>query len=118
MPTARAFAANSATSPLSAASIPRRDVGPTDVEFEILFCGVCHSDLHAARNGWAAWPTVYPCVPGHEIVGRVITSSNGRLHDEGGGPSEFRWGGSSHSSAGVLPPPEFAGVPTPPSSSA
>lgn len=71
MPTARAFAANSATTPLAAASIPRRDVGPEDVEFDILYCGVCHSDLHAARNQWAAWPTVYPCVPGHEIVGRV-----------------------------------------------
>ena len=41
------------------------------MEIEILFCGVCHSDLHTARNEWAAWPTVYPCVPGHEIVGRV-----------------------------------------------
>jgi alcohol dehydrogenase (NADP+) len=71
MPTARAFAANSATTPLAAASIPRREVGPNDVEFDILFCGVCHSDLHTARNEWAAWPTIYPCVPGHEIVGRV-----------------------------------------------
>jgi uncharacterized zinc-type alcohol dehydrogenase-like protein len=41
------------------------------VEFDILFCGVCHSDLHTARNEWSVWPTVYPCVPGHEIVGRV-----------------------------------------------
>jgi uncharacterized zinc-type alcohol dehydrogenase-like protein len=41
------------------------------VELEILFCGVCHSDLHTVRNEWEAWPTVYPCVPGHEIVGRV-----------------------------------------------
>jgi len=71
MPTARAYAANSATTPLAAATIPRRDVGPSDVEFDILYCGVCHSDLHAARNQWDAWPTVYPCVPGHEIVGRV-----------------------------------------------
>jgi uncharacterized zinc-type alcohol dehydrogenase-like protein len=68
---ARAFAASNPTSPLAAASIPRRDVGPQDVEIEILFCGVCHSDLHTARNEWAVWPTVYPCVPGHEIVGRV-----------------------------------------------
>ncbi|HVT88877.1 MAG TPA: NAD(P)-dependent alcohol dehydrogenase [Tepidisphaeraceae bacterium] len=71
MSTARAFAANSSTSPLAAASIPRRDVGPEDVEFDILYCGVCHSDLHTARNEWAVWPTVYPCVPGHEIVGKV-----------------------------------------------
>src|SRR5690349_19573547 len=71
MPAARAFAANDAKSPLAAASIPRREVGANDVEFEILYCGVCHSDLHTARNEWSAWPTVYPCVPGHEIVGRV-----------------------------------------------
>ena len=72
MATARAFAANSPKSPLAAASIPRRDVGPNDVEFDIQFCGVCHSDLHTVRNEWAIWPTVYPCVPGHEIVGRVV----------------------------------------------
>ena len=71
MPTAKAFAANSAKAPLAAASIPRREAGPNDVEFEILFCGVCHSDLHTARNEWAIWPTAYPCVPGHEIVGKV-----------------------------------------------
>lgn len=73
MPTAptKAIVASSAKTPLAPGSIPRRDVGPTDVEFDILFCGVCHSDLHTARNEWAAWPTVYPCVPGHEIVGRV-----------------------------------------------
>jgi uncharacterized zinc-type alcohol dehydrogenase-like protein len=71
MPTARAFAANGATTPLEAATIPRREPGPTDVEFDILYCGVCHSDLHTARNEWKEWPTVYPCVPGHEIVGKV-----------------------------------------------
>lgn len=72
MPTARAFAAQSATSALEAASIPRREVGPSDVEIEILYCGVCHSDLHTARNEWKdVWPTIYPCVPGHEIVGKV-----------------------------------------------
>src|SRR6478672_2200735 len=71
MATARAFAANSASTPLAAANIPRREPGANDVEFDILYCGVCHSDLHAARNQWDIWPTVYPCVPGHEIVGRV-----------------------------------------------
>ncbi len=71
MTTARAIAANGPASPLEPASIPRREVGPSDVEFDILYCGVCHSDLHTARNEWEAWPTVYPCVPGHEIVGRV-----------------------------------------------
>jgi alcohol dehydrogenase (NADP+) len=70
--TAKAFAAQSPTSPLAAASIPRRKPLPNDVEIEILFCGVCHSDLHAARNEWVDFmPSVYPCVPGHEIVGRV-----------------------------------------------
>src|SRR5438128_1036468 len=64
-----AYAARSATSPLAPISIPRREPGPTDVEIEILFCGVCHSDLHTVRDEWDG--TTYPCVPGHEIVGRV-----------------------------------------------
>jgi uncharacterized zinc-type alcohol dehydrogenase-like protein len=52
--------------------IPRRDPNDHDVQIEILFCGVCHSDLHQVRNEWSnVMPTVYPCVPGHEIVGRV-----------------------------------------------
>jgi len=71
--TAKAFAAQSSTSPLAAASIPRRKPLPNDVEIQILFCGVCHSDLHQTRNEWVDFvPTVYPCVPGHEIVGRVV----------------------------------------------
>jgi len=69
---ARAFAARSATSPLAASTIPRRAPGPKDVQVDILYCGVCHSDLHTVRNEWEGFmPTVYPCVPGHEIVGRV-----------------------------------------------
>src|SRR5262249_21114079 len=69
---ARSFAAHSATSPLGAHSIARREPLPSDVQLEILFCGVCHSDLHQARNEWKeVMPTVYPCVPRHEIVGRV-----------------------------------------------
>ncbi|MCC6678058.1 MAG: NAD(P)-dependent alcohol dehydrogenase [Phycisphaerales bacterium] len=64
-----AFAAQSATSPLAAMSIDRRDPGPRDVQMEILFCGVCHSDLHTARGEWPG--IVFPVVPGHEIVGRV-----------------------------------------------
>ncbi len=71
MTTTRAFSATAPKARLAAGSIERRDVGANDVEIDILFCGVCHSDLHTARNEWAAWPTVYPCVPGHEIVGRV-----------------------------------------------
>jgi alcohol dehydrogenase (NADP+) len=69
---AKAFSAASSTSPLSRTSIPRRDLTDNDVQFEILFCGVCHSDLHLVRNEWKeVVPAIYPCVPGHEIVGRV-----------------------------------------------
>src|SRR5947209_13641085 len=65
----RAYAAQSASSRLAPFTIPRRAPGATDVAIEILYCGVCHSDLHTARGEWAG--TLYPCVPGHEIVGRV-----------------------------------------------
>jgi len=68
---AEAYAAASASSPLAPTMIPRRDPGEHDVQIKILFCGICHSDLHQVRNEWSAMPTVYPCVPGHEIVGRV-----------------------------------------------
>src|SRR3954451_3844072 len=66
-----AYASDSAKSPLAPTMIPRRDPGEHNVQIEILFCGICHSDLHQVRNEWSAIPTVYPCVPGHEIVGRV-----------------------------------------------
>ena len=69
---ARAYAATSATSPLAATTIPRRIPTDHDVQIDILFCGICHSDLHYVRDEWHDFmPTVYPCVPGHEIVGRV-----------------------------------------------
>jgi uncharacterized zinc-type alcohol dehydrogenase-like protein len=69
---AKAYSAASATSALAHSSIPRRDPEATDIQIEILFCGICHSDLHAVRNEWSEFmPTVYPIVPGHEIVGRV-----------------------------------------------
>jgi uncharacterized zinc-type alcohol dehydrogenase-like protein len=68
----KAYSAGSVTSPLAATTISRRDPTEHDVQIEILFCGVCHSDLHQVRNEWSdVMPTVYPCVPGHEIVGRV-----------------------------------------------
>lgn len=67
--TSRAFAATTAVAPLAPFSLTRREPLPGDVEIDILFCGVCHSDLHIARNEWKS--TVYPLVPGHEIVGRV-----------------------------------------------
>ena len=69
---ARAYAAASKTSPLAASTISRREPTERDVQIEILFCGVCHSDLHAVRDEWNEFmPTVYPIVAGHEIVGRV-----------------------------------------------
>jgi uncharacterized zinc-type alcohol dehydrogenase-like protein len=69
---AKAYSAASATSKLASDSIPRREPTDKDVQIEILFCGICHSDLHQVRNEWSGvMPTVYPCVPGHEIVGRV-----------------------------------------------
>ena len=69
---AKAYAAASATSGLAHTQIKRRDPTPHDVQIEILFCGICHSDLHTVRNEWSSiMPTVYPIVPGHEIVGRV-----------------------------------------------
>ena len=69
---AKAYSAVSETSPLASTIIPRRDPTERDVQIEILFCGICHSDLHSVRNEWSEFmPTVYPIVPGHEIVGRV-----------------------------------------------
>lgn len=65
-----AWAAADATSPLAPITIQRREVGPSDVRIAIEFCGICHSDLHTARNEWHG--TRYPCVPGHEIVGHVL----------------------------------------------
>jgi uncharacterized zinc-type alcohol dehydrogenase-like protein len=67
---ARAYSAATASSPLLPTTIARRDVGDRDVQIEILFCGICHSDLHMVRNEWGGG-TQYPIVPGHEIVGRV-----------------------------------------------
>src|SRR6185295_6967315 len=69
MPKAAAYAAQSATTPLAPFSITRRDPLPNDVEIDITHCGVCHSDLHMVRDEWAM--AQYPCVPGHEILGRV-----------------------------------------------
>ena len=69
---AKAYSVASATSPFASTTIARRDPTEKDVQIEILFCGICHSDLHQARNEWSGMmPTIYPCVPGHEIVGRV-----------------------------------------------
>lgn len=75
---AKAYSAASATSRLASAMIQRRDLTEHDVQIEILFCGICHSDLHSVRNEWSEFmPTVYPIVPGHEIVGRVTKVGSG-----------------------------------------
>jgi len=66
----KGYATHAADEPLKPFSFERRDPTPRDVQIEILFCGICHSDLHIARNEWGG--TIYPCVPGHEIVGRVV----------------------------------------------
>ena len=68
----KAYAATSGEAPLAPFAFNRRMPGPRDVQIEIMFCGVCHSDLHTARGEWPG--TVYPVVPGHEIVGRVVAT--------------------------------------------
>lgn len=71
----KAYAAYTATTPLAPFDFTRRSVGANDVHIEILYCGVCHSDLHQARNEWGGG-SIYPMVPGHEIVGKVIAVGN------------------------------------------
>lgn len=70
----QAYAAQSATSPLGPWNFQRREVGPHDVQIEILYCGVCHSDIHQVRDEWGG--SVYPMVPGHEIVGRIVKTGD------------------------------------------
>jgi len=69
MTAVNAYAAQNATTPLAPFNFERREVGPKDVQIEILYCGVCHSDIHQVRNEWGG--SIYPMVPGHEIVGRI-----------------------------------------------
>src|ERR671912_720106 len=71
----RAYGAHAADQPLEPIAIERRAPGPNDVEIDIAYCGVCHSDLHTVKSEWAG--TRYPCVPGHEIVGHVSAVGNG-----------------------------------------
>ena len=75
MPQSKGYAAQDPKSPLVPFDFSRREPGPTEIVIEILFCGVCHSDLHMARNEWGN--AVYPMVPGHEIVGRVTAAGSG-----------------------------------------
>ncbi|HWZ03731.1 MAG TPA: NAD(P)-dependent alcohol dehydrogenase [Mucilaginibacter sp.] len=70
MITTKAYAAQDEKTPLAPWTFERREVGPHDVQFDILYCGVCHSDLHQIKNDW--FPGIFPMVPGHEIVGRIV----------------------------------------------
>ena len=72
MPSSKGYATQNAQSPLAPFDFNRREPGATEISIEILFCGVCHSDLHMARNEWGQ--SIYPLVPGHEIVGRVTAA--------------------------------------------
>jgi uncharacterized zinc-type alcohol dehydrogenase-like protein len=74
MPTTKGYATQNAQSPLAPFNFSRREPGPTEIAVEILYCGVCHSDLHMVRNEWGG--SIYPLVPGHEIVGRVTAVGN------------------------------------------
>lgn len=74
MNTVKAYGNQSATAPLGALTIERRALNPDDVSIEILYCGVCHSDIHTARSEWG--PAKYPVVPGHEIIGKVTAVGN------------------------------------------
>jgi uncharacterized zinc-type alcohol dehydrogenase-like protein len=69
--TVKAFAAHAPDKPFEPMDITRREPGPHDVRISIIYCGVCHSDLHTARGEWGR--TKYPCVPGHEIVGEIVS---------------------------------------------
>src|SRR5215471_1846777 len=72
-----AYAARDPKSDLAPLTIKRRTPQPSDVQVDILYCGVCHSDLHQVRDQWhEAMPTTYPCVPGHEIIGRVVRTGS------------------------------------------
>jgi uncharacterized zinc-type alcohol dehydrogenase-like protein len=86
---ARAWGANAANAPLQAMNIQRRALQPHDVLLDVLYCGVCHSDIHTAKDEWHnVFPTVFPCVPGHEVIGRVAAIGSAvnkfRVGDIGG----------------------------------
>ena len=72
MTTAKAYAAQSPKAELAPWTLERREPGEHDVQFDILYCGVCHSDLHQVNNDW--FPGIFPMVPGHEIVGKIIAA--------------------------------------------
>src|SRR2546430_15763437 len=88
----KAYSAASAASRLASTTIPRLEPTERDVQIEILFCGICHSDLHSVRNEWSeVMPTVYPIVPGHEIVGRVTKHGAAGINDQPRGVVSVGW---------------------------
>jgi len=105
---AKAYSAASQTSSLAATTITRRDPTEHDVQIEIFFCGICHSDLHSVRNEWSEFmPTVYPIVPGHEIVGRVTKVDRSAQHSPSSSPatlprSAASWTPTAHVLSAVL----------------
>src|SRR5436309_15327223 len=78
-----AYGARAAKAPVAPMTIERRDPGPHDVEIEILYCGICHSDMHKVNDDWGG--THFPVVPGHEIVGRVASRGAGATRFQEGG---------------------------------
>src|SRR6201982_513211 len=85
MSSTKAYAAQNATSSLVPFSLERREVGPHDVQIEILYCGICHSDIHQVRDEWGG--SIYPMVPGHEIVGHVTAVGGSVTKFKGGDPA-------------------------------
>ena len=81
MPPSKGYAAHDSKSSLAPFTFTRRDPGATEIAIEVLYCGVCHSDLHMARNEWGN--AIYPMVPGHEIVGRVTAAGKWREEIQG-----------------------------------
>src|SRR6266571_2244440 len=73
-----AYGAREAKAPVAPMTIERRDPGPHDVEMEILYCGICHSDVHQVKDDWGN--THFPVVPGHEVVGRVVSQGASASH--------------------------------------
>lgn len=100
--TTSAYACDDGSAPMKLATIKRRDPGPRDVEIEIEFCGVCHSDIHTARSEWPG--SLYPCVPGHEIIGRVGRVGSQVVHKWARRKSRSRlWPSASFPDARPLP---------------
>ena len=84
----KAYATQSATTPFAPHTSNAAEPGPDDVAIDILFCGVCHSDLHTARGEWPG--VIFPCVPGHEIIGQVMAVGGKESREIQAGPVRGR----------------------------